>query len=75
MPKPRRTDEEKLEDLFVDLPLEGQAAMLESLAKLHRWCTRERSRIPDRPAKPPQQSAPAANGADVGTEPTEGAQA
>lgn len=52
MAKPRRTDEEKIEDAFCDLDLEDQAKMLESLAKLNRWCWRERNRKPESNGKP-----------------------
>ncbi len=44
MARPRRNKHEQVEDLFSDLALTEQAAMLETLAKLHRWCARERRR-------------------------------
>ncbi len=46
MRKPNRTAEEKIEDAFADLSLDGQTAMLDRLASLHRWCRRERDRSP-----------------------------
>jgi hypothetical protein len=40
MNKPRRAQTEKIEDAFADLSLQDQKAMLETLAKMHRWAAR-----------------------------------
>lgn len=40
---PRRTPKEKIEDAFLDLPLEDQATILQWLTKDHAVCKRERT--------------------------------
>lgn len=47
MARIRRNKYEQIEDAFADLPTEEQAAMLETLTSLHRWCKRERARKPE----------------------------
>lgn len=40
----KRTKHEQLEDALADLSLAEQAVMLDRLASLNRWCTRERGK-------------------------------
>ena len=42
MARPKRTTQEQFEDTFADWDLATQDQMLTVLAKLHRWCRRER---------------------------------
>ncbi len=44
MARPKRSGLQLIEDGFADLNLNEQSRMLETLATLHRWCKRERSR-------------------------------
>lgn len=44
MARPKRSGLQLIEDGFSDLDLNSQSRMLETLAQLHRWCKRERSR-------------------------------
>lgn len=66
MSRIKRTKHEQLEDAFADLTLAEQSVMLDRLASLNRWCTRERGKKtePKAEAKGGQESLPPKDGGE-----------
>ncbi len=58
MARPKRSNLQVIEDGFADLSLNEQSIMLETLAQLHRWCKRERSRPTPEPYRSDNPALP-----------------